>query len=295
MLIIFGLLAVWRFLERWLSTNRGGALYYGHRSAPPSAHRCARKPPWVRDEVLRLKALMPDEGCRHIADCFNRRFEERRGISVGKTFINDAIRENQLVLLRMRQHLKHRIPRPMPINRVWAIDLTGKGDAQGFRHTLMGVVDHGSRACLLLKRIKDRSSWGLLVEIAGLIQRYGCPKAIRTDNEAVFTSLMFKFGLKMLGIRHQRIQLACPWQNGRIERFFGTLKQKLDRWSVVNGSQLDASLGLFRFWYNQVRPHHHLSGQTPAQVWQGKSSTDGNEHWFQAWDGLLVGFYLPSG
>jgi transposase InsO family protein len=35
-----------------------------------------------------------------------------------------------------------------------------------------------------------------------------------------------------LDIRHQRSDVACPWQNGRIKRFFGTLKQSLDMWEV---------------------------------------------------------------
>ena len=33
--------------------------------------------------------------------------------------------------------------------------------------------------------------------------------------------------LRLMGIRHQRIDPHCPWQNGRIERFFGTLKPHL--------------------------------------------------------------------
>ena len=38
--------------------------------------RHARKPAWVRREVIRLKALIPDAGCRCIAAVFNRRFAQ---------------------------------------------------------------------------------------------------------------------------------------------------------------------------------------------------------------------------
>lgn len=113
---------------------------------------------------------------------------------------------------------------------------------------------------------------------------------IRTDNEAIFTSRTFRTGLALMGIRHQRTQVACPWQNGRIERFFGTLKNKLDRWIVKDAAQLDTSLRLFRFWYNHVRPHRHLDGATPAEVWSRPGKGRRHEQWFEAWDGLLTGY-----
>lgn len=53
------------------------------------------KPPWVRREVLRLKALMPDPGCRGIAATFNRRFAGPKQMTVGKTFVNEVIRDHQ--------------------------------------------------------------------------------------------------------------------------------------------------------------------------------------------------------
>ncbi|MEW8008578.1 MAG: integrase core domain-containing protein [Candidatus Thiodiazotropha endolucinida] len=88
---------------------------------------------------------------------------------------------------------------------------------------------------------------------------------------------------------------GCPWMNGRIERFFGTLKGKLNRWEVDSREQLEAALGLFRVWYNHVRPHQHLNGRTPAEVWAGIDCYV-MPPWqcqrFEAWNGLLRGYYL---
>jgi hypothetical protein len=50
------------------------------------------KPEWVRREIIRLKALMPNAGCRMITHCFNRRFAKRRCMTVGKTYVADTIR-----------------------------------------------------------------------------------------------------------------------------------------------------------------------------------------------------------
>ncbi|MBI3354920.1 MAG: transposase family protein [Nitrospirae bacterium] len=127
------------------------------------------------------------------------------------------------------------------------------------------------------------------------VEYYGKPKALRTDNEPVFTSWLFKISLWLMGIRHQLIDKCCPWQNGRIERFFGTLKKKLNQWQVGSREQLNGALGQFRFWYNHVRPHQHLNGMTPAEVWNGRdifARRPKQEYWFEAWDGLLTGIYL---
>ena len=83
--------------------------------------------------------------------------------------------------------------------------------------------------------------------------------------------------------------------NGRVERFFGSLKNKLNRWEVDSLNQLNGALGQFRFWYNHVRPHQHLDGRTPAEVWKGQdvyNNKPKQEYFFQAWEGLLSGYYL---
>lgn len=61
----------------------------GHRrSVPPCVYARSRaKPAWVRQEIIRLKALMSHAGCRRIADSFNRRFSLKRKMTVGKTFV----------------------------------------------------------------------------------------------------------------------------------------------------------------------------------------------------------------
>ena len=160
-------------------------------------------------------------------------------------------------------------------------------------HCILGIVEHHSRAALMLGVVKDKASITLLECLLAVVKKHGKPTFIRTDNEAVFTSRLFRFGLWMLGIRHQRTEIACPWQNGKVERFFGTLKQKLNQWEVASAGELIHSLHLFRFWYNHVRPHDYLDGATPAELWSGSKGNPNRAKWFEAWDGLLTGYWLP--
>ena len=53
------------------------------------------KPPWVRKEVIRLKALMPDHGCRKISVTFNHLHQDRRGMTVGKTYVAMVLQDAQ--------------------------------------------------------------------------------------------------------------------------------------------------------------------------------------------------------
>jgi transposase InsO family protein len=127
------------------------------------------------------------------------------------------------------------------------------------------------------------------------IGKYGKPAALRSDNASVLTSRLFRTALLLFGIRHQRSDVGAPWQNGRIERLFGTLKEKLDRWTVTDAGQLERSLALFSIWYNDVRPHQTLGGLTPREAWDGidiERRPARKAEWFSAWDGLLTGFVI---
>ena len=216
---------------------------------------------------------------------------------MGKTFVSGVIRKHPYDIQAIRQKLKCRKLTAGPKNRIWGLDLTGKTDDQGQLHSIFGILDHGTRANLTLEVLKNKSTATLLRGLANGIERFGRPQTLRTDNEAMFRSWLFRFSLWLVGSRHQLIEPHCPWQNGRIERFFGTLKGKLDHWAVHDLSELSTSLQYFRLWYNYIRPHQNLRGHTPAEIWAGKNvfqRCSQKEFWFEAWDGLLTGYYLPT-
>ncbi|MCL5059792.1 MAG: integrase core domain-containing protein [Candidatus Thermoplasmatota archaeon] len=271
----------------------------GRHSTPPVYCRTRAKPLWVTREIVRLKALMPDAGCRVIALVFNRRYtrhaDSKQRMTVGKSFVAETLRRHRYKIEAMRRRMKHRVPRAMPRNLVWAMDLTGKTDSTGNLHMILGLLDHGSRGLLALDALPNKTSWTLLGHLFLAMGKYGKPRAVRTDNEACFVSRVFRAALVMAGIRHQRSDPGCPWQNGRVERLFGTLKNKLDRREVESFATLNAALGEFRLWYNHVRPHQHLQGRTPAEAWAGVNPFAAKirgEYWFEAWGGLLQGYYL---
>lgn len=82
--------------------------------------------------------------------------------------------------------------------------------------------------------------------------------------------------------------------NGRIERLFGTLKNRLQYYTVDAMQTISDDLALFRIWFNHVRPHQYLNGRTPAEAWNRQAPNPKGRHcYFHAWQGALAGFYLP--
>lgn len=263
-------LLVLRQLLSWLHRHgRRRGLRACVQTAPPRKVFAQPKPTWVKSEIIRLKALMPQAGCRTIAHHFNRRWKPRRQMTVSKTYVADMCRTHQYRILSARRKLKHRVPRPMPRNRIWGCDLLVKTDRQGQPHLALAILDHASRACLTLQRLSDKSSWTLLQKLIQSVKQYGRPQFVRTDNEAVLVSRLFRLGLWLLGIRQQRIEPGCPWQNGPVERFIGTVKRELRQDVLTGDRDLESKLTSIRYWYNHERPHDHLQGRTPAEVWAG--------------------------
>jgi transposase InsO family protein len=235
-----------------------------------------------------------DVGCRKIADTFNH-LHAHRGETVGHFFVAMLVKSEAEKVQRLRREIKHRKPGRLPRNLIWALDLTflpGPSDPRA----VFALVDHGSRLCLALRELRDRSTIGVLRLLLDAIDHFGRPRRLRTDNEPVLASRLFRFVLWLLGIRHQRTAPHCPWQYGRIERLFRTVKEPLLGWFDEVGvpELLDEDLAAVRTWYNHLRPHQHLGGLTPAMAWTGRKPTGlGTPGFVSLWNGRLSGYLFP--
>lgn len=267
------------------------------KPAAPASSQCRnkRKPEWVIRKIVRLKALQPDAGCRRISHTFNRIYSVSRRMTVSSSFVHYTLQRHHFDVLDLRRRFKRRVPRHIPVNDIWAVDMTGKGDVFGEIHSILGIVDHGSRRLVSLDVLFRKNAWSLLGHLFIAIGNFGKPGKLRSDNDAVFRSTLFCSVLALIGIKQQFSDPGCPWMNGRIERLFGTLKERLNRFKVDGRDALGMMLPEFRFWYNAVRPHQHLQGRTPDEVWQGidpYARAPKSGRFFSAWNGMLLGYYL---
>ena len=259
-----------------------------------------RKPDWVRAELIRLAALSGGSR-RSVTRLFNRLHGARYGETVSTSFTCDFLKAHAIQVLRLRRELQAKKPRVVSVCHTWAMDLTFFTDDAKQTHASFGIIDHGSRVLLCLRTLTVRNSWTLLGYLCLTIGRYGKPQKLRTDNEAVFNSWVFRTFLKRVGIQKQTTNVHSPWQNGRIERVFGTLKPVLRQLHINGKVQLQNALDEFQLFYNHARPHTNLNNQTPAEVWRSQCfirkpkqrSSKSEPVIIQAFDGLMTGVYEP--
>jgi len=93
---------------------------------------------------------------------------------------------------------------------------------------------------------------------------------IRTDQGSEFINNRLKCILEEHDIKHRKNTPYCPEENGKIERFHGTLNQKALRHGFPPNESLDSmqyKLNLFMHYYNYQKKHRGLGmdGLTPMQ------------------------------
>lgn len=255
-------------------------------------HHCRnrKKEPWVTDKVLYLKAIT-GFGCGKVAQTFNRLYGDRETVS--KSFVYDKLKNNRYRLRAIKRDIRYKPPKAVPINHTWGMDLTTV-TLNGRQKTILGIIDHGSRMCLMLEELKSAHSWQILTAVAQTIRRYGLPQYVRTDNGRNFTSAVCEIAFKLLGIKHRKTNIASPWQNGRIERFFGSFKPLFKKAIFNTEADLQTQLDVFTVWYNQTRPHDNLEGLIPQEAWQGEPIRRNRKALLVGgWDGILTGYYFP--
>lgn len=248
-----------RFPRRAFISKRYSPL--SEPTRPEKPNKSHKKPQWVKDEILLIRAFQPQASCRQIAQIFNDRYAEKE--TVGKTYVSYTIKRHLYEIQVLRKKIKNRPPHRIPFNKTWGMDLT-------FIHQqpVLGIIEHHSRKCLGLVSLKQKSSVAILKALISVLERHPKPQQIRTDNEICFKSRLILWGLWFLGIQHQTIDKNCPWQNGRVERFFGTLKSTIELLShEIMPSDIPYLLYSFEFWYNRIRFHQNLNHQTPESVY----------------------------
>ena len=205
-----------------------------------------KKPSWVKEKVMYLKVHLPNDGCRKIAVHFNSQYTHKN-ISVSKSYVYNVIKEHGYNIIQMRKEMRNKLPYKKEKNQLWHMDLTTINKRQIF-----GVFDSGTRALVALKHLQTKSTINILITLLETIKLYGKPQSIRSDNEIIFTSRLMKFTLWVLGIKRQTTQIASPWQNGKIERLFGTMKQSFTDLVFPTTQSLETGLKEFRFFYNHI-------------------------------------------
>ena len=102
----------------------------------------------------------------------------------------------------------------------------------------------------------------------GTVQRHGAPSYLRSDNGAEFVAQAVQLWLQHSGVPTRSIEPGKPWQNGKEERFNGTVRDEcLNRFVFGSLAEACVRLNRYRHEYNSERPHSSL-GYLPPQAFR---------------------------
>jgi putative transposase len=152
-------------------------------------------------------------------------------------------------------------------NQRWALDFVSDALSDGRRIRLLPIIDVYTRQCLKLVVDTSLSGKSVVKALEEVIEEFGPPEEIVSDNGTEFTSNAILQWCHLKGLTWRYIAPGKPYQNGSIESFNGKLRDEClnENWFL---SLKDAKM-LIENWreeYNNERPHSALGGKTPNEL-----------------------------
>ena len=136
-------------------------------------------------------------------------------------------------------------------------------------YSAVAILDGATRKLLCLRAYHSKAldSQQMVQLVKTTTKKHGTPANLITDHGVQFRN-RFKLGLKLLGIKYVRGQVRTPSFNGKVERFFKTLRlwQRPALWPTTSRG-VQQRLNQYQAWYNTQRPHQALNGLTPEEAW----------------------------
>jgi putative transposase len=217
-------------------------------------------------ELKELAAAHPRYGSRRL--CVMLR---RGGRVVNLKRVRRLCREHGLLLRRSRRKKRRGVGVGVPCRaehpgHVWAYDFVEDRTEAARKLRVLTIADEFTRECVAVEveyRMNARYVADTLLRLFG---ERGAPKYVRSDNGPEFVAKHLMRVLAGSGVEARHIEPGSPWQNGRNERFNGTLRDEcLNLETFHNRDHARALIKLFGRSYNRRRPHSSLGYLTPTE------------------------------
>ncbi len=205
----------------------------------------------------------------------------RRSRRINRKRVHRLWKQARLQVRRPKRR-RSRSERPTAVaaafpNHIWAYDFVEDRDAQGRVLRILTVMDEFTREGLALDVATTTSAERVVGVLAEVVAVHGTPAYVRSDNGAEFIALAVQLWLRKQGIEPLYIDPGSPWQNGKDERFNGTVRDEcLNLHLFASVAEAQVRLEAFRQHYNDERPHSRLGYQTPSEFRRAWSEIQAN-------------------
>ena len=170
---------------------------------------------------------------------------------------------------KLPESLRKPLEQQKQCNEVWSMDFMSDSLTDGRTLRVLNVMDDYNRESLLNKGSISYPSERVLRELDQLIESYGKPKYIRTDNGPEFRSGDYAEWMSSKGIKAVYTEPGKPMQNGYVERFNRTFREDiLVAYLFSSISQFNVLAEKWMEDYNNTHPHKSLGNKSPREYAQ---------------------------
>jgi putative transposase len=218
----------------------------------------------VESEIAALAQAHPRYGYRRVWALL------RRKRTINRKRVHRLWKRARLQVQRPIRRRQRRA-RPLPLaaaypNHVWAYDFVEDQDVHGRILRMLTVMDEFTREGLAIDVDTSTSAERVIGVLLQLAPAHGTPAYLRSDNGSEFVAVIVQAWLAQRQIQTLYIDPGCPWQNGKDERFNGTVRDEcLNMHLFASVAEARVRLEAFRRHYNDDRPHSRLGYQTPSE------------------------------
>ena len=214
------------------------------------------------DQIQTLAVQHPRYGYRRIPVLLNRthRVNQKR---VRRLWRRQRLQVRRTVRPRLRRprppHLSAAFPR-----HIWAYEFLEDALVDGMKVHILTVMDEFTREGLAVEVTPTTSAAWVVDVLRTLIAQHGAPGYVRSDNGPEFVAQAVQSWLADCHVATLYIEPGKPWQNGKEERFNGTVRDEcLNLYLFQSLAEACVRLGAFRRHYNTERPHSQLGYLSP--------------------------------
>lgn len=263
--------------RKWRDRAREG----GQNALREASRRPLHSPNRLEEEevchLVMLRSAWPHWGPKKLCQLFEENRGRRLSVSTCHRVLKACglIKERKLRIRRLvTQAVASYVAREP--NDVWTIDFKGWWSLKnGQRCEPFTVRDAFSRYVLCAHVPTDTGAEVIRKKMAELFHCHGLPRVIKSDNGTPFASVHAPLGLTRLsagwvalGIQLEHSRPAHPQDNGAHERMHRDIAAEVAAHVQVDTASQQAALDLWREEYNHVRPHEHLKGRRPMQLYR---------------------------
>ncbi len=222
-------------------------------------YRTKRNDDALREAIRRVAAERRRFGYKRIAVMLG-----REGFVCNIKKIDRIYKEEGLMVKRRKGRKKAigtRLPLPKPdsINQVWSLDFLSDALSDGRRFRVLDVMDQCSRECLTLAADTSIGGARVVRELDRLIECYGKPLRIVSDNGTEFTSCAVLAWAQEQRIEWHYITPGRPRENGYTKSLNGRIRDECLNEHVFE------SLAHARRSVAAGRLQHHSASRQPRQ------------------------------